>query len=178
MRDNPHLLIVEDDAEFRTRLAHAMSERGFRVHQAANLQETRKTLAKGVIITHAVVDLKLSEDNGLDVLTEILGHNQGCRAILLTGFGSISTTVEAMRRGAADVLTKPADARQIARALLQDQAAEFDREPVVPSLARAEWEHMQRVLRECGGNISRAARLLGINRRSLQRKLQKIPPPQ
>ncbi len=170
------LLIVEDDAFFRERLTRAMTERGFFVKQAGSLQEVQAVLDEQMQITHSVVDLRLGKDSGLDVLQIVLAHSPSCRAILLTGFGSIATTVEAMRLGAADVLTKPADARQVACALLGEQAAEFDRIPTAPSLARAEWEHMQRVLSVCGGNVSQAARVLGIDRRSLQRKLNKFPP--
>jgi two-component system response regulator RegA len=171
-----YLLILEDDTAFRERLARAMRERGFRVLEAADLGELSRLLAAGEKITHAIVDLRLGAGNGINAIAPLRTHNAGCRIVVLTGFGSIASTVEAMRLGAADVLTKPADARLIARALLGGEASDFDLQHEPPSLARVEWEHMQRILAECEGNVSRAARLLGIDRRSLQRKLQKYPP--
>lgn len=170
------LLILEDDTAFRERLARAMRERGFRVLEAGNLPQLRSFFSATEKITHAVVDLRLGRDNGINAIAPLMEHNPACRIVVLSGFGSIASTVEAMRLGAADVLTKPTDARLIARALLGGEASDFDLQHEPPSLARVEWEHMQRILAECEGNVSRAARVLGIDRRSLQRKLQKFPP--
>jgi two-component system response regulator RegA len=130
---------------------------------------------------YAVVDLRIGEESGLDVIRALVARDPATRIVMLTGYGSIATAVEAMRLGAVHYLTKPADADEILAALQRGQSAQ-DAEPgpSVPSeplsLARAEWEHINRVLVSVSGNISEAARRLGLHRRSLQRKLAKYPP--
>jgi two-component system response regulator RegA len=123
----------------------------------------------------AVVDLKMPGGSGLDVLRELRRQDPSTRVLMLTGYGSIATAVEAVREGAVGYLPKPADADEILAALHGTNTAK-EKGIETPSLARAEWEHIQRVLTDCGGNISEAARRLGIHRRSLQRKLHKYPP--
>jgi len=122
-----------------------------------------------------VVDLRMPGGSGLDLLRELRKHDPHTRVLVLTGYGSIATAVEAVRDGAVGYLPKPADADEILAALNGTHTAKAAGVET-PSLARAEWEHIQRVLTDCGGNISEAARRLGIHRRSLQRKLHKYPP--
>jgi two-component system response regulator RegA len=123
--------------------------------------------------------MKMPEVNGLDLIGEIKDLDSTIAVIMLTGYGSIATAMQALRTGADHYLSKPADADQILGAyagLSKGTAAETPAPTSVPSLARVEWEHIQRVLGDCSGNISLAAKLLGIHRRSLQRKLSKYPP--
>ena len=169
--DSRTLLIVEDDSPLRDRLVRAMRDRGFEAvgvpdHIAA-LDAARQDSPE-----LALVDLRLPGDSGLAVIRDLKDLDPATVVVVLTGYGSIATAVEAVKLGAASYLTKPADADQIVAAFdgTQPQA-----ETEVPSLARVEWEHIQRVLTDCGGNVSRAARALGIHRRSLQRKLSKNP---
>jgi two-component system response regulator RegA len=124
-----------------------------------------------------VVDLKLGTENGLDVVRDLHAIDPTTKILVLTGYGSIATALESVRLGAANYLTKPVDADQVLAAIDgRDASATAVAPPVVvPSLARVEWEHIQRVLADCDGNVSQAARLLGIHRRSLQRKLSKFP---
>jgi len=132
---------------------------------------------------YAVVDLRMPGDFGLDVVRALLEIDAATRIVVLTGYGSIATATLAIRMGAIDYLTKPADAEQIMAALEADHASKRTSDAAVadhgsiPSLARVEWEHIQRVLMDCGGNVSQAARALGLHRRSLQRKLAKRPMP-
>ena len=123
----------------------------------------------------AVLDLRMPGGGGLELLKELRRQDPSTRVLMLTGYGSISTAVEAVREGAVGYLPKPADADEILAALNGTNTAKQSGVET-PSLARAEWEHIQRVLTDCGGNISEAARRLGIHRRSLQRKLHKYPP--
>lgn len=170
------LLLVDDDAPFRERLARALRERGLEVATAATRDEARAA-ASIATFDRAVVDLRLGDTNGLAVVADLLANDTSIDVIVLTGFGSIATAIEAMKLGVLHYMTKPADADEL--------LAAFDRPPTeipaehelppVPSLARVEWEHIQRVLASCDGNISAAARLLGLHRRSLQRKLAKYP---
>jgi two-component system response regulator RegA len=175
--DSPTLLVVDDDEVFRTRLAFTMRARGFEVREAASPDEAVR-LAKEDSAEYAIVDLKMPGATGLQLVSELLSVDPTTRVLVLTGYGSIATAVEAIRLGAADYLTKPADAEQIVHALLKGHAPEGEVAQAlvtVPSLARVEWEHIQRVLADTKGNISEAARVLGIHRRSLQRKLEKYP---
>lgn len=166
------LLLVDDDETFRERLAISMERRGYEVKSAANAEQAR-TLTEIFEPDFAVLDLKMPGEGGLNLIPELRQLRPQLRLIVLTGYGSIATALEAVRLGAADYLTKPADADQLDRAL---QGKKTDVEVSVPSLDRVEWEHLQRVLADCENNISRAARVLGIDRRSLQRKLAKYPP--
>lgn len=173
----PTLLLVDDDAVWRERLARALAARGFEVSTAASVDEA---LASGVEAPeYAVVDLRMPGRSGLELLKALRASDPKTRVLVLTGYGSIPTAIEATRLGAVGYLSKPCDADEVVRALLQPQGAgEAGPAPQTPSLARAEWEYIHRVLADCGGNISEAARRLGVHRRVLQRKLQKFPPPQ
>ncbi len=171
----PTLLVVEDDQLLRERLVRAFADRGFLAQGAASLADARR-LAEDAP-EYAVVDLRIGDESGLDVLRALLTKDAATRVVMLTGYGSIATAVEAIRLGAVHYLTKPADADQIVSALLHGTA---NTSPAPAgeqlSLARAEWEHINHVLVGVSGNISEAARRLGLHRRSLQRKLAKYPP--
>jgi two-component system response regulator RegA len=179
--DLPTLLLVDDDETFRLRLARALHERGFEVTGAGDVPAAL-ALARRDPPELAVVDLKLPGGTGLDLVRELKALDPATEVVVLTGYGSIATAVEAVKLGARHYLPKPADADEILQALGRsdpkveaDDAAAAD--IAAPSLARAEWEHIQRVLVDCAGNVSAAARRLGVHRRSLQRKLSRHPPP-
>ncbi len=171
------LLIVEDDEVLRERLVRAFRDRGYEVRQAADA-DAALTAAREDSPEFVVADLRMPGRSGVELIRELIALDPSTTAVVLTGYGSIATALEAIRAGAVDYLTKPADVDQIEAALHRRQGGE-DRsasEPGhVPSLARVEWEHINRVLADCGGNLSKAARLLGMHRRSLQRKLAKYP---
>lgn len=169
----PTLLIVDDDEAFRVRLGRAMEERGFVVTLAANVDAALQGLAGAP--EYAVVDLRMPGRSGLELVQALHERDPNTRVVMLTGYGSIPTAVEATKRGASEYLTKPADADQVLRALLGQEPTPGARSET-PSLARAEWEYIHRVLSDSGDNISEAARRLGIHRRSLQRKLHHPPP--
>ncbi|MCC6807206.1 MAG: response regulator [Deltaproteobacteria bacterium] len=166
-------LLVDDDAVFRSRLARAFRERGYDVREAATVEQAEAAACEDSP-EFAVLDLRLAEGSGLDVARRLLEIDPATRIVMLTGYGSIANTVQAMRLGVVGYLTKPASVDDILRALelLAPGAAA---EETVPSLSRVEWEHINRVLEDCGGNVSAAARILGLHRRSLQRKLQRYP---
>jgi two-component system response regulator RegA len=166
------ILVVDDDGPFRSRLARSLAARGYEVAEVASAQEAL-CVARAFRPDRAVVDLRMTDGSGLDVLSELQHELPALASIVLTGYGSIATALEAVRRGAIDYLTKPVDADDVLRAFdaSGEQAAE-----TVPSLHRVEWEHIQRVLADCDGNVSKAARLLGVHRRTLQRKLAIRPP--
>lgn len=166
------LLLVDDDEPLRRRLGRALVARGFEVREAAG-GEQALALARQDSPEFAVVDLRMEDRHGLDVVRELRAIDEATRIVVLTGYGSIATAIEAMRLGAVHYLTKPADADQVAQALVGGAGDAPAPELEVPSLARVEWEHIQRVLQDCGGNVSEAARRLGLHRRSLQRKLGK-----
>jgi two-component system, response regulator RegA len=176
------LLIVDDDATFARVLSRAMVSRGFEVITAANADDAR-ALARRHHPRYCVLDLKLGDENGLRLIPELQAMVPDLRILLLTGYASIATAVEAIKRGAHDYLAKPVDADAVVRALLDDDSGpapgEFDDVLDAPDaplpLRRLEWEHIQRVLTECEGNISETARRLGMHRRTLQRKLSKHP---
>jgi two-component system response regulator RegA len=171
----PSILVVDDDTRFRDRLCRACQRRGYETLAAANFEEGLQ-----VFRVHrpelAVVDLRMPGRSGLDLIREAAKVSPASRIVVLTGYGSIATAIEAVKLGAVSYLTKPADADEIIRAF----AKESDERPVAeftpPSLARLEWEHINRVMADCNNNISEAARRLGLHRRTLQRKLQKFPP--
>ncbi|HVG83709.1 MAG TPA: response regulator [Vicinamibacterales bacterium] len=169
------LLLLDDDEVFATRMARALGIRGFEVTRVATAAEALASV-RADSPECALVDLRLPDGHGLDVVAELHAIDATTRIVVLTGYGAIATAVESLRRGASDYLTKPVDADQVASAF-DPLAAPADhlREFTVPSLARVEWEHIQRVMTECQGNVSQAARLLGLHRRSLQRKLSKYP---
>jgi len=166
------ILVVDDVPTFRDRLVRALAARGLEAIGAASGADAIR-LATSESPELAVVDLRLGQDDGLDVVRALHAIDPTTRILVLTGYGSIATAVEAVRRGAFDYLQKPADADEIL-ARLEGEGAPRE-EAAVPSLARVEWEHIQRVLLDSGGNVSLAARLLGMHRRSLQRKLGKRP---
>ena len=170
------LLIVEDDPDFAAALARAMVKRGFEIAMAHNATDARR-LADDMLPTHAVVDLKLPGDSGLKVVAMLSGRSPPPAIVVLTGYASIATAVEAVRLGARHYLAKPANADEILAALLRDKPdAALDVAPAPLTVARLEWEHIQKVLNEHHGNISATARALKMHRRTLQRKLDKHPP--
>lgn len=171
------ILVVEDDAVFLERLASSLRRRGHEVMTASSLDAVMELLPR-FSPECAVVDLRLEGESGLVVARSLRDRLPQIRILILTGYGSIATAVDAMRLGAVDYLPKPADTDQIEAALFAPGTPmeESSHDAPVPSLDRVEWEHMQRVLRDCCGNISATARKLGIERRTLQRKLAKYPP--
>ncbi|WNG40592.1 response regulator transcription factor [Archangium violaceum] len=175
----PTLLLVDDEAVFRERLARAFRERGFEVSTAGSYDEAL-VLATKESPELAVVDLKMPGRSGLELVRALHALDVSTRIIVLTGYGSIATAVEAVKLGAFNYLPKPADVDDLVLAFSRGpgEPTQVTEDFQPPSLARAEWEHIQRVLTDCGGNISEAARRLGLHRRSLQRKLQKYPPAQ
>lgn len=172
------MLLVDDDATLRERLARAFRERGWEVTTAGDYDEALAA-ARRESPEYAVVDLRMPGRSGLEVVKDLLAVDASTKAIVLTGYGSIATTVDAIRLGAVNYLPKPADVDDILAAFERASGEPSLAAPETfeaPSLARAEWEHIHRVLADCAGNISEASRKLGIHRRSLQRKLQKYPP--
>jgi two-component system response regulator RegA len=169
------VLLVDDDEAFGNRLRVALQARGFSVIYASSAAEAMRA-AKVESPELAVVDLRLPDGHGLDLVRELHSLDETTRIIVLTGYGAIATAVESVRLGATNYLTKPIDAEQLVAAFDRDEATSAGlRSFTVPSLARVEWEHIQRVLADCGGNVSEAARALHMHRRSLQRKLAKYP---
>lgn len=173
--DRDTLLLVDDDPVFCRVLAQALTRRGFQVDVAQTVAEA-VAAAMNRVPAHAVVDLRLGEDSGLPLVQRLLAIHGAMRIVVLTGYASIATAVEAIKLGAAHYLAKPADADEIVSALSR-QEANTDVAPPAnpPSVKRLEWEHLQRVLQAHDGNISATARALRMHRRTLQRKLGKRP---
>jgi two-component system response regulator RegA len=172
------LLLVEDDRIFSGVLAAALDARGFRVECCYGLDEALARLGDGNHeFEFAVLDLNLDGQSALPLIRLLRTGQITMRILVLTGYASIATAVEAIKLGADEYLTKPADADQIEAALIGAQHASVASSASKPvmSVRRLEWEHLQRVLRECGGNVSEAARRLDMHRRTLQRKLAKRP---
>jgi two-component system response regulator RegA len=173
------ILVVDDDDVFRERLARALRDRGHLVAAAADAAAAMAE-ARRQPFASAVVDLRMPGASGLELVASLKQHDPAMRVVVLTGYGSIVSAVEAMRLGAHGYLSKPADADDVLAALAAEGpgpgAPPAPREAPPPSLARAEWEHIQRILADCGGNVSETARRLGITRRTLQLKLKKYPP--
>ncbi|MFC3607831.1 response regulator transcription factor [Stutzerimonas tarimensis] len=173
--EQPHLLLVDDDPTFTRVLARAMGRRGLRVSVAGSADEGL-AVATADLPDYAVLDLKMEGDSGLVLLPRLLELDPEMRVLILTGYSSIATAVEAIKRGACNYMCKPADADDVLAALMSDHA---DLDSLVPenpmSVDRLQWEHIQRVLAEHDNNISATARALGMHRRTLQRKLQKRP---
>jgi two-component system response regulator RegA len=173
--DPPHLLVIDDDAAFTRVLTRALTRRGFAAFAAQNAEEAL-LLARTHEPEFVVLDLNLAGSSGLRLIAPLLAVNPACRILVLTGYASIATTVDAIKLGATQYLAKPADIDAILKALqgggvcLDDGAPES-----TMSVDRLEWEHIQRVLRENDGNISATARALKMHRRTLQRKLFKRP---
>lgn len=174
--ESPTILLVDDDERYRTQMQRAFARRGFACTIAANGAEAL-ACARSHAFDHASVDLRMPGMSGLELVRELVALAPDIYIVVLTGFGSIATAVEAVRLGAKHYLTKPADVNDLLAAFARTDPGRHPISHEVPSLARAEWEHIQRVLDDCGGNISQAARLLRIERRSLQRKLAKHPVP-
>lgn len=179
MNKQVRILVVEDDEFFCQRLSEAFQARGFATEAATSIEHAIE-VAKSNLPTHAVIDLRLGKQSGLVLLKALLSQSPEMQIVMLTGYGSISTALEAVQFGAKHYLTKPSDADSILQALglgpnNSDDAQEPESSQSLPSLAQVEWEHIQRVLTDEDGNITRAAKLLGIPRRSLQRKLAKEP---
>jgi len=173
--ESPLLLLVEDDDALRGRLARAFAARGIDVREAANCAEA-EAIARADPPELVVLDLRMPDSNGLDLIPTLVQIDPNTRIVVLTGYGSVATAIEAVRRGATHYLTKPADADEILSAFDRGTGRRPDTPPLQPmSLDRVEWEHINRVLADCDGNISEAARVLGLHRRSLQRKLSKYP---
>jgi len=172
------ILLVDDEELFRERLAKAFSQRGFTVFTAGNFDEALQVIDKQMPPL-GVIDLKMPGRSGLELIAAARQSNPNMQLVVLTGYGSIATATEAVRLGALYYLPKPADVDDILGAFARNPklALEIDQDEFsAPSLARAEWEHINRVLTDCDGNISLAAKKLDLHRRTLQRKLQKYPP--
>jgi len=173
--ENKSLLIVDDDNPFRERLTRAMEKKGFEVTQAESVQKGVESV-KAKIPGFAVVDLRLGDGNGLEVVKEIQTTNGESRIIMLTGYGNIPTAVAAIKEGAIDYLAKPADAEDVEKALLADPAKKAAPPENPMSADRVKWEHIHRVFELCNRNVSETARRLKMHRRTLQRILSKRSP--
>ena len=172
------ILVVDDEALFRERLGRAFEKREYRVLLAANYEEAM-VLIQQEKPDMAVVDMKMPGKSGLELIKDGLVIHPDLQIVVLTGYGSIATATEAVRLGAISYLPKPADVDDIIKAFAQNTGLdipETEEDFLAPSLARMEWEHINRVLHDCKGNISAAAKRLGLHRRTLQRKLNKFPP--
>jgi two-component system response regulator RegA len=171
----PRLLLVDDDRAFLQVLQRALERRGHTVTQA-DTADAALTIARSQSFDGVVLDLRIGEDNGLQCLPALRALQPDASILLLTGYASIATAVEAVKRGADDYRPKPASSEEILQALFSDDTpteADLPNTPIHPR--RLEWEHLQRVMNEHDGNVSSAARALGLHRRTLQRKLAKRP---
>lgn len=169
------LLIVDDDKPFRERLARAMEKRNFTVVSAESVKEAIASMATAVP-EFAVVDLRLEDGSGLDVVAALHELKPSAQVIMLTGYGNITTAVAAVKAGAIDYLAKPADANDVMRALLAKGGDKPDPPENPMSADRVRWEHIQRVFELCDRNVSETARRLNMHRRTLQRILAKHSP--
>lgn len=169
------LLIVDDDKPFLARLTRAMESRGFQVTGAESVADGLAAIRRSAP-AFAIIDMRLADGNGLDVISELKAIRPDARGIILTGYGNIVTAVTAVKLGAFDYLAKPADADEIYSALmaLQHDKAELPENPM--SADRVRWEHIQRIYELCGRNVSETARRLNMHRRTLQRILAKRAP--
>lgn len=169
------LLLADDDVVFCQVLTDALSKRGFEVSVVHNSRQGIVSCQQR-LPEYAVVDLNMPGESGLALVAHLCGQDEKVRVVVLTGYASVTTAVEAIKLGAVHYLAKPADADEIVAALHRDMGdASVDVEGQPMSVRRLEWEHIQRVLAEVDGNISEAARSLNMHRRTLQRKLQKRP---
>ncbi|MDP1739185.1 MAG: ActR/PrrA/RegA family redox response regulator transcription factor [Caulobacter sp.] len=173
--DDRSLLVLDDDTALRTRLGRALEQRGFEVRMAGSVAEALDAV-KTAAPAFAVLDMRLDDGTGLKVVEAIRSARPGARVVMLTGYGNIATAVAAVKAGAVDYLAKPADADDVARALLAigDAQAAPPENPM--SADRVRWEHIQRVYELCGHNVSETARRLSMHRRTLQRILAKRAP--
>ncbi len=173
--DNPRLLLVDDDETFCAVLSQALKRRDYDVMVAQDVAQGVE-LAETNLPEFAVIDLRIGHDSGLELVKKLKQLDANTHIVMLTGYASIATAVEAIKLGATHYLTKPADADEIVNALNRekgDSSVSVKERPL--SVKRLEWEHLQKVLMEHDGNISAAARALGMHRRTLQRKLDKRP---
>jgi len=169
------LLLLDDDEAFLKRLARAMEKRGFEVRTAESVEEGLAAV-RDTTPAYAVIDLRLGDGNGLDVVEQIRERREDTRIVVLTGYGAIATAVAAVKIGATDYLSKPADANQISAALLAT-GEDLPPPPENPMSAdRVRWEHIQRIYEQCDRNVSETARRLNMHRRTLQRILAKRSP--
>ena len=169
------LLIVDDDNPFRERLARAMEKKGFLVTQAEGVKRGIESV-KLKKPAFAVVDLRLNDGNGLEIVKELQNFNDKSRIVMLTGYGNIPTAVAAIKEGAIDYLAKPADADDVEKALLADPNKKAQPPENPMSADRVKWEHIHRVFELCNRNVSETARRLKMHRRTLQRILSKRSP--
>lgn len=171
----PHLLVIDDDPAFNHVLSRALVQRGYAVFSARTSAEAL-ALAREHEPEFVVLDLNIGGESGLRLIKPLIETNPDARILVLTGYASIATAVEAVKLGAVQYLAKPADVQSIINALTTDDMPGDKATPDAPmSVSRLEWEHIQRVLAEHGGNISASARALRMHRRTLQRKLAKRP---
>lgn len=173
--DKPNLLLVDDDETFCSVLKPALEKRNFQVSVANDVKQGI-ILAEQTEPEYAVIDLRIGHDSGLEMVKKLIMLDGNTQIVMLTGFASIATAVEAIKLGAIHYLTKPANADEIVSALYKnegDSSVEINQNPL--SVKRLEWEHLQKVLMQHDGNISAAARALNMHRRTLQRKLDKRP---
>tara|TARA_B100000900_G_scaffold307240_1_gene265892 strand:- start:1108 stop:1665 length:558 start_codon:yes stop_codon:yes gene_type:complete len=173
--EDKSLLIVDDDNPFRERLARSMEKKGFIVSQAQSVKSGIDSV-KLKKPAFAVVDLRLGDGNGLEVVKEIQNSNEKSRIVMLTGYGNIPTAVAAIKEGAIDYLAKPADADDVEKALLADPSTKAQPPENPMSADRVKWEHIHRVFELCNRNVSETARRLKMHRRTLQRILSKRSP--
>ena len=173
--NNKNLLLVDDDSPFRERLARAMEKKGFQVSQAESVKKGIEAV-KQSCPGFAVIDLRLADGNGLEVVKEIQNSNSRSRVVMLTGYGNIPTAVAAIKEGAIDYLAKPADADDVERALLANPNEKAAPPENPMSADRVKWEHIHRVFELCNRNVSETARRLKMHRRTLQRILSKRSP--
>ena len=173
--EDKSLLIVDDDNPFRERLGRAMEKKGFEVIQAESVQKGIQSV-KDKKPAFAVVDLRLADGNGLEVVKQIQNSNSTSRIVMLTGYGNIPTAVAAIKEGAIDYLAKPADADDVEKALLADPEKKAEPPENPMSADRVKWEHIHRVFELCNRNVSETARRLQMHRRTLQRILSKRSP--
>jgi two-component system response regulator RegA len=169
------LLLVDDDKPFLTRLGRAMETRGFEVRLAGSVAEGLSEVRKAAP-AFAVVDMRLEDGNGLDVVSALREARPEARAVVLTGYGNIATAVSAVKMGATDYLAKPADADMVEKALMQTEDGDMGLPENPMSADRVRWEHIQRVYEMCDRNVSETARRLNMHRRTLQRILAKRAP--
>lgn len=172
--DAKKILLVEDDEIFGRVICRAMQRRGFEIEHALSL-EAASGMADTQVFDLAILDLNLGGHSSLPLIPALKQHNPQMRILVLTGYASITTAVDAIKLGADNYLAKPADADEILTALLSDNTSQQEVPSETMSVRRLEWEHIQKVLKENNGNISETARLLKMHRRTLQRKLQKRP---
>ncbi len=180
LHQQKRLLILDDDASFRKTLELEFSERGYLVFSAGAVAQARAALGSGLIFDFAILDLRVKSELSLNFLKELTGANVRCRSLILTGYPSTATTVQAIKNGAVNYLLKPSSIELIEQALWLDEVnCEFsfeDSDAQSMTLARYEYELIEFVLGQCEGNITHAAQRLGLHRQSLQRKLRKVPP--